>query len=87
MTRISPSGLWTSGREVLRIALPNHMRDYKIVVKFLEGYHRGGRVFGPYGAIWMTKLKSDAKNKRLSEVDRKHFERLRKKYPELLDLR
>jgi len=68
-----------------KIDLGDRFRDLPIVLKFLEGYHRGGRVFGPYGAIWMCKLKSDARNKRLTDVDREHYNRLRDKYPELMN--
>ena len=67
-----------------RIALPKRYRDTKIILHFLEAYHRGSRVFGPYGSIWLAKLKADASEDLLAPEDRSHWERLRAKYPELL---
>ncbi|MHC4933507.1 MAG: serine/threonine-protein kinase [Planctomycetota bacterium] len=67
-----------------KVELDERYRDLKIVVKFYEGYHRGSRVFGPYGAIWMGKLKGDAKAGQLAEEDRPYYAALKKKYPELM---
>ena len=59
-------------------------RPNEIVVRFREGYHCGSNLFGPYGAIWLTKLKVDASAGKLTVVDRLYYDRLKPKYPRIL---
>lgn len=59
-------------------------RDLKVVLHFLEGFHRGGGVFAPYGSIWLSKLKSDARSGHLTPRDRVHYEKLRRRYSHLM---
>lgn len=59
-------------------------RDREVVLLLLEGYHRGEGLFGPYGSLWLAKLKHDALRGRLSVEDRAHYERLIEVYPDVL---
>jgi hypothetical protein len=68
-----------------RLEIEDRYRNAGIVLTFLEGFHCGSNLFGPYGAIWLSKLRADAKDDRLSGVDRGHYHRLREKYAHLLD--
>jgi hypothetical protein len=68
-----------------RLALGDEWRDVDIARRFLEGYHRGDRVFGPYASMWFSKLRADARAGALSEADRARLERLRARYADLLD--
>jgi len=68
----------------MRLLIDDEARDMGAVVHFLEAYHRGGRVFGPYGAIWIGKLRADARNGRISDADRPYYRRLKEKYPKLM---
>src|SRR5262245_19296898 len=45
-----------------RVAIDPRYRDPKIVLRFLEGFHRGDALFGPYGSIWLSKLRADARD-------------------------
>jgi tetratricopeptide (TPR) repeat protein len=71
--------------EESRIEIEEKYRDPGLVLKFLEGKHCGSNVFGPYAAMWLSKLRTDARNKQLSVADRDHFRRLRQQYGYLLD--
>lgn len=42
-----------------RIDVPARARDVEIVLRFLEGFHRGDSLFAPYGSIWLSLLKAD----------------------------
>lgn len=66
-----------------RVEIDPRFRDVALIKKFLEGYHRGSHLFGPYGSIWLAKLKADSRDGKLSAQDRPYFDLLRKKYPEL----
>jgi hypothetical protein len=66
-----------------RLIVDSRCRDDVLVSHFLEGYHRGGRLFGPYGAMWLGKIRSDARDGFVLDEDRTHYERLKERYPEL----
>jgi hypothetical protein len=68
-----------------RVDIDPRCRNEVLVTHFLEGYHRGSRLFGPYGAMWLAKIRADARDGFLFEEDRTHFERLREKYPALFE--
>ena len=68
-----------------RVDLDERWRDVEAVKRFLEGYHRGESLFGPYGAMWMAKLRADADRGALSSADRERYERLLGRYADLLD--
>jgi hypothetical protein len=68
-----------------RVDLDERWRDVEIAKRFLEGYHRADGLFGPYGAIWLARVKSGARDGSLSPADRRRHELLRARYPDLLD--
>ncbi len=68
-----------------RLDLDQTWRDVAIARHFLEGYHRGDHVFGPYASMWLSKLRADARGELLTDRDRERFEELRPHYAELLD--
>lgn len=68
-----------------RIDLPPRARDSKIVLRFLEGFHRGDALFAPYGSIWLSLLKADHLDGTLAREDVRFFNALRVRYGDLLD--
>jgi hypothetical protein len=70
--------------EESRIEIDDRYRCVGIVKTFHEGWHCGSNVFGPYGAIWLSKLRADAQAGELAPSDRPHLERLHEKYARLL---
>ncbi len=72
-------------RTVRRVELNPRYRSQRIVLRFREYYHRGGDVFGPYGAIWLTKLREDQRAGTLTEEDAAALAALKYVYPEILN--
>ncbi len=68
-----------------RLELGPEWRDVDIARRFLEGYHRGDRVFGSYASMRLSKLRADTRAGALSEPDRARFERLRGRHPDIFD--
>ena len=61
-------------------------RRPEIVERFLESFHRGSSLFGPYGALLLSAYQADAEDGRLDEADVESYYRLRERYPEILTL-
>lgn len=68
-----------------RMRVDDRWRDEVIVRTFGEARQCGSDVFGCYGAIWLSKLRADARDGKLAACDRPHYERLHTKYALLLD--
>ena len=68
-----------------RVVVDPRCRDEVLAGHFLEGYHRGGRLFGPYGAMWLAKIRSDARSGAVLEEDRPYYERLKERFPDLVE--
>ena len=60
-----------------RIDIGDEFRNPKIVAYFLEHRNRGSNLFGPYGAMWLSKLATDATEGLLVGEDRRDYVRLR----------
>jgi hypothetical protein len=67
-----------------RLLVKDHYRDLDIVEYFLEGFHRAQHTFGPYGSLWMSKLKWDAIEGQLSKSDMAAYRILISRYPQLM---
>jgi hypothetical protein len=67
-----------------KVAIDARYRNPSIILRFLEGYHRGENLFGPYGSIWLSKLQADRRLGRLARHDLPYFEALQERYPDLL---
>jgi len=66
-----------------RVRVEDGARNLELTKLFLEGFHRGKDVFGPYATMYLAKLQSDAQAGLLDEVGKNHYEGLQESYPEL----
>ncbi len=68
------------------IEIDARYRNLEIVTQFLEGYHRGRHLFGPYGAIWLSTIKADLDDGTLPRWDRYYADMLSLRYSEVLGI-
>ncbi|MCZ6596426.1 MAG: tetratricopeptide repeat protein [Planctomycetota bacterium] len=59
-------------------------RNEPIALRFLEGFHRGESLFGPYGTLLLSSLFADARDGLLADTDRGLYDTLQERYPEIL---
>jgi hypothetical protein len=60
-----------------RLLVDETYRNAEIVARFQESRHRGDALFGPYGALWLSRLAA-------AGGDAPFADRLREKYPDVL---
>ncbi|MSR74825.1 MAG: hypothetical protein EXS14_05065 [Planctomycetes bacterium] len=72
--------------EAQAVSVADGARNAVLIERFLEGFHRSGGTFGPYASMFLGQLRAGLLNGSLDAADRARAERLRMRYPEVLDV-
>lgn len=79
-----PMSAYPAEPEERILVLDPRYRNVEIATHFLESYHQGNHVFGPYASIWLSKIQADLEEADVKDADREYLKKLRKFYRDYL---